>query len=216
VFTARVSNFWTESRFQPEPDGFLSSLAGADVQGESETTRFGRDDSSAAPEPENLSAPVDEQAPAAQAASVTPEAEPQVRMPEVTTAQQAPAPRPVSMPEGRSPYISSTQMSGGLAHVEGFESLQSIVAARPNDQGARIALAVAYTQAGHLEHALYEYRRLLQLRDISAPMLHMLDEQLVDVAEQADGMARFHQLRGDLYMKQGRFQDAIEEYNRVK
>jgi tetratricopeptide (TPR) repeat protein len=87
---------------------------------------------------------------------------------------------------------------------------------KPDDLGARMALAVAYAQAGYMEHALHEYGRLLKNRHVPAPMLQLVSDLLSDVEDEASGSIRFHQTRGDLYMKQGRYQEAIEEYNKIK
>jgi cytochrome c-type biogenesis protein CcmH/NrfG len=105
--------------------------------------------------------------------------------------------------------------SGPLPAPQGFQHLEDIVATRPNDAGALMALAVAYRQGGHLEHAMYQFKRLLKIQQVPAPMLQMVEDQLSDMEADVAGVPRFHQLRGELFMKQGRFQDAIEEYNRV-
>jgi hypothetical protein len=120
-----------------------------------------------------------------------------------------PASANVSLP------LNSSILSGPLPELQGFHQLQELLAGKPDDLGAHLALAVAYSQSGHLDHALYEYRQLLKRRQVPVPMLQMIEEQLSDLEEEAGSQARFHQVRGDLYMKQGRYQEAIEEYNKL-
>lgn len=114
------------------------------------------------------------------------------------------------------PVLSPSMTSGPLGKVTGFDDLEQMVAARPGEVGTHMALAVAYAQAGHTEHALNEYKRILNNRKVPPPMLQIISDQLDEMESEADGFARFHQLRGDLYMKQGRFEEAIEEYNKIQ
>lgn len=128
----------------------------------------------------------------------------------------APAPAPASAPVPQTAAGSPTgATSGPLPSLPDFQQMEQIVASRPNDPGAHMALAVAYSQSGHVEHAMNQFKWLLKLRQVPAPILQMVEEQLTDMESEASSFPRFHQVRGDLYMKQGRFQDAIEEYNRV-
>jgi pentatricopeptide repeat protein len=108
-------------------------------------------------------------------------------------------------------------LSGPLPVLEGFEELHELVTYNPEDMGAHMALAAAYTQAGELDAALRVYRRMLKKRNkVPAYMLQIIAEELADFEDEFGDKPRFHQVRGDLYMKQGRFREAVEEYNKIK
>jgi hypothetical protein len=113
------------------------------------------------------------------------------------------------------PSRNDMMMSGPLPTLDGFDELQAMVATNPNDIGAHMALALAYTQVGDLDTALRVYRRILKKRKISPGVLQLIIEELADFEAEATGRAHFHQVRGDLYMKQGRFQEAVQEYNKI-
>lgn len=142
--------------------------------------------------------------------------EPQRMGEKVSTATLTPVPSHAEPPTQSQEQPAGGFTSGPLPPLEGFHHLQEIVASRPTDIGARMALAVAYTQAGHVDHALYEFRRILQNRNVPIPMLGFIEDQINELEIDPASAARFHQLRGDLYMKQGRYQEAIEEYNLIK
>ena len=93
-------------------------------------------------------------------------------------------PEPASTATDPAVAPSSTN-SGPLSRIEGLETLQEIVAKKPGDIGAHMALAVAYAQAGHTDHAMYEYHRLLQQRQIPAPMLQLISDQVADMESEA-------------------------------
>jgi tetratricopeptide (TPR) repeat protein len=50
---------------------------------------------------------------------------------------------------------------------------------------------------------------------MSPAMLDVIAEELSDIEAEASNLPRFHQVLGDLYMKQGRYQEAIDEYNKI-
>src|SRR5439155_22558630 len=106
--------------------------------------------------------------------------------------------------------------TGPLPTVAGFEHLEVMVKDKPDDLGAHMALAVAYAQAGYMEHAMHEYGRLLKNRHVPPPMLQLISDLLSDVEDEATGSVRFHQARGYRYIKQDRYTDANEEYNKKK
>jgi Tetratricopeptide repeat len=124
--------------------------------------------------------------------------------------------RDLQPPVARDTQPGALSATGPLPMVQGFEQLEKMVKEKPDDLGAHMALAVAYAQAGYMEHAMHEYGRLLKNRQVPAPMLQLISDLLSDVEDEATGSVRFHQARGDLYMKQGRYQEAIEEYNKIK
>lgn len=111
---------------------------------------------------------------------------------------------------------SDVNTSGPLPMIDGFEELREIVSRNPGDIGAHLALARAYTQVNDLDGALRVYRRILKKRVVSSSILDMIEDELGEVEAEAGGTPRFHQIRGDLLMKQGRFQDAIAEYNKIR
>jgi predicted negative regulator of RcsB-dependent stress response len=43
----------------------------------------------------------------------------------------------------------------------------------------------------------------------------MVDEELEELKGSAGEMPRYHQVRGDLFLKLGRHREAIDEYNKV-
>lgn len=127
---------------------------------------------------------------------------------------QEEAPQQVDMPKvgaGRSMYT-----SGPLPELAGFEELRQLVEQNPDDIGAHMALAAGYSQLGDLDTTLRVYRRVLRRRNIPAMFLSLIAEELNDYERELQGNAHFHQVRGDLYMKQGRHQEAIGEYNKIK
>ena len=126
---------------------------------------------------------------------------------------QQEAPQQVEMPkvgDGRSMYT-----SGPLPELEGFEALRQLVEENPDDVGAHMALAAGYSQLGDLNTTLRVYRRVLRRRNIPAMFLSLIAEELNDYEREMQGNAHYHQARGDLYMKQGRHQEAIQEYNKI-
>lgn len=127
----------------------------------------------------------------------------------------APSPEPASSASARN-SAPLTVGTGPLEALQGFQDLEAIIASKPEDLGAHMALAVAYAQAGYLDHSMYEYRRLLQNRHVPTSMLQMIADQLADLEDEAGNLVRYHQALGDLYMKQGRHPEAIEEYNKIK
>ncbi len=105
--------------------------------------------------------------------------------------------------------------SGPLPELEGFESLRMLVDNNPDDIGAHIALAAAYTQLGDPDTALRVYHRVLKKRAVSDSILRLITEELNDYEAELQGNAKYHQVRGDLYTRQGRHQEAIREYNKI-
>jgi hypothetical protein len=113
------------------------------------------------------------------------------------------------------PSRNDMMMSGPLPALDGFDALQTAVTANPADIGAHMALAAAYTQMGDLDTALRVYHRILKKRTVSSAILQLIIEELSDFETEATGRSHYHQVRGDLYMRQGRFQEAVQEYNKI-
>jgi len=112
-------------------------------------------------------------------------------------------------------FPTSVLASGPLPSLDGFEELLALVAANPTDVGAHMALASAYAQVGDIDTQLRVYRRVLKKPGVSNKILRLIAEELSDYEADLSGHPHFHQVRGDLYMKQNRFQEAIEEYNKI-
>ncbi len=131
--------------------------------------------------------------------------------------QSRPEPQPQDQPSvAATPKLASELvLSGPLPEIEGFDELKTLVDNNPNDIGSHMALAAAYTQLGDLDTALRVYRRVLKKRIIPPTFLRLIQEELNDFSSELTGNAHYHQVRGDLYMKQGRHHEAIEEYNKI-
>ncbi len=105
--------------------------------------------------------------------------------------------------------------SGPLPSLEGFDDLNSWIDRYPQDMGAHLALASAYTQAGDIDTALRIYRRMLRKSYVSENVLRMVQDELADLEDLAHQYPRYHQVRGDLLVRQGQRTEAIDEYNKL-
>ncbi|MCL4459327.1 MAG: tetratricopeptide repeat protein [Chloroflexi bacterium] len=84
------------------------------------------------------------------------------------------------------------------------------VRADPNDYAARLALGNAYQQLGQVDLAIEEYRQVIK----GAPYLvEAVVDNLKWLIYSRPDHAESHRTLGDAYMKVGRFQQAVEEYN---
>jgi pentatricopeptide repeat protein len=99
--------------------------------------------------------------------------------------------------------------------MDGLRDLQEMASREPNNLGAFVALAVAYSQSGQLEQALRLYRRMLGKRNASPSLWQVVAERLSDLELDAAGNAQYHMARGDLLIRQGRMREAVEEYNKI-
>ena len=106
-------------------------------------------------------------------------------------------------------------VSGPLPVLTGYEDLVELMEKNPQDVGSYMAMATAYVNSGEFESALRVYRRLIKRPGVSATMLNMVDEELEELKGSAGEMPRYHQVRGDLFLKLGRHREAIDEYNKV-
>ena len=79
-----------------------------------------------------------------------------------------------------------------------------------------MAFAAAYAQGGVYYSSLRVYRLLLKSPYITAFVLDVIGEDLDALEGVAAPVPRFHLVRGDLYMKQHRYNEAIEEYNKIQ
>jgi hypothetical protein len=112
-------------------------------------------------------------------------------------------------------FPTANLQSGPLPELEGFDHLRQYVLTHTDDLGAYMALASAYAQMGDLVTELRVYRRVLRRPNVSTNLMRLIAEELSDCESEMTGQPQFHQVRGDLYMKQGRFQEAIAEYNKI-
>lgn len=86
--------------------------------------------------------------------------------------------------------------------------------AQPDNHAMRLALARMSEQRGDRDRALEQYRQLIR----QAALLEPVVEDLRELAgNEGDGalQRRLHRLLGDAYMKQERFEEAMDEYSRT-
>ncbi len=105
--------------------------------------------------------------------------------------------------------------SGPLPALESYGELQELAQDNPDDISTHMALATAYTQSGEIDAALRVYRRILKKQSVTPAILQMIADELGDLEPEMSGHPRYHQVLGDLLMKQGLYQDAIKEYNKI-
>jgi len=92
---------------------------------------------------------------------------------------------------------------GPLAEAE------HLVAMRPDDTEARLALAGLYAEAGRPSDAAAQYRLLLRM---DAALLPALVEPIEHLANAYGDDPHAGRLLGDLYMRQGRYNQAMAVY----
>jgi pentatricopeptide repeat protein len=131
-------------------------------------------------------------------------------------ATRGPGPQ-VSFDQGspKMPAPGDIMASGPLPVLHGFEDLTAWIERYPNDMGAHLALASAYTQAGDVDTGLRVYRRMLRKPYVSENILAMIQDELHDLEDQAHHYPRYYQVRGDLLVRQGHRREAIDEYNKL-
>jgi tetratricopeptide (TPR) repeat protein len=78
----------------------------------------------------------------------------------------------------------------------------------PRDQGARLALARAYSQAGDLDQAMEHYELMLSF----GSMVEEVRDDLESTAESAPDHLPTHELLADAYMRTGELQKALDKY----
>jgi len=122
---------------------------------------------------------------------------------------------PVQEQAPKMPAPGDIMASGPLPVLHGFEDLTAWIERYPNDMGAHLALASAYTQAGEVDTALRVYRRMLRKPYVSDNILNMIQDELHDLEDQAHQYPRYYQVRGDLLVRQGHRREAIDEYNKL-
>jgi pentatricopeptide repeat protein len=225
VFRARVARGpWAESAelanaaaAQPSP-----AAAGGDVQAvETQAAATAPEAAPPAPPQESTAATAQPSTSVLQTTplSATPPQSPWEQIAASVTAEDSTAPAgPKVEFEDTPPRVAARgdiTTSGPLPSLDGFEDLHEWIQMNPHDTGAHIALASAYTQAGDVESALRLYRRMLRKPNVSETVMRMIEDELIDMAPEADHIARFHQVRGDLYLRQGRHREAIEEFNKL-
>lgn len=111
--------------------------------------------------------------------------------------------------------IANTIATSPIPLIDGLRDLQEMASREPNNLGALVGLAVAYSQSGQLDQALRLYRRMLGRRNATPGLWQIVAERLSDLEIDAAGSAQYHMARGDLFMRQGRMREAVEEYNRI-
>ncbi len=82
----------------------------------------------------------------------------------------------------------------------------------PQNNGLRLSVARAGGQLGMAEFALLQYRYLIKQNT----MLDQIEDDLQDLildAEDRQVLRRLHRALGDVYTKQGRLAEAMDEYS---
>ncbi|HET9492710.1 MAG TPA: hypothetical protein VFR15_00600 [Chloroflexia bacterium] len=118
-------------------------------------------------------------------------------------------------PAFQMPRPGDTTVSGPLPALTGYEDLVELMEKNPEDIGSYMAMATAYVNSGEFESALRVYRRMIKRPGVSATLLNMVDEELEELGATAGDLPRYHQVRGDLFLKLGRHREAIDEYNKL-
>ena len=122
--------------------------------------------------------------------------------------------RTPAMPGGSRPLAPATVKSARPIprQTEQLATLNSMVAAQPDNHFARLTLAVAYVSAHQPDQALTEYRRLIKE---SEELLPEVVERLKEMIADGEAPSRTHRVLGDAYMKLGQFYLAKAEFQRA-
>ncbi|MDP9309362.1 MAG: tetratricopeptide repeat protein [Chloroflexota bacterium] len=139
-------------------------------------------------------------------------------------ADAAPQTLPTMLPEGAQPLAATAEAPVGASSSPAFDAadnsdvdgglaaIQAQLAADPENDTMRFAVARMSQSMGHLNHALEQYKTLIK----RGRLLDEVVEDLQDtIAENDDPqtLRRLHRLLGDAYMKQNRLREAMDEYS---
>lgn len=83
---------------------------------------------------------------------------------------------------------------------------------QPDNHALRLAIARMSEQKGDVERAIEQYKQLIKHDALLAPLTEDLEEMIAGDYDRAM-LRRLHRLLGDAYMKQDRFQEAMDEYS---
>jgi len=153
--------------------------------------------------------PVEEAAPAEEPAPV----EELVPVEEVTPAEEpAPVEEPTPVEERFAPLEPPAIPTRERLAPDVLQDYVEGLLVEPNDYYARLIVASAYQDAGKHDLALEHYETIIQ----SAPSLpEQVVANLEDIVRTVPNSEKAHQLLGDAYLKQGRHDDAIAQYNQA-
>ena len=143
-------------------------------------------------------------APALQPVS-QPMAPPTTSVPTAGPSVTAPAVRP-------QPVVSRPSVTPSTSGATDLQRYQAQLQADPDNDTLRLAIARMSEQTGALEQALSEYKHLLRRGALVDPVADDLQELLAAHTDPAM-LRRLHRLLGDAYMKQDRFNEAMDEYS---
>ncbi len=86
------------------------------------------------------------------------------------------------------------------------------IAAQPESHAMRLAIARMSEQRNDIERALEQYKQLIRRNALLDPVVEDLEELTMGEHDRPL-LRRIHRLLGDAYMKQDRFQDAMDQYS---
>lgn len=141
-----------------------------------------------------------------------------IAAPQVTTQPAAtPAPEPVAAQQATT-QPTQPQFTPQPASVNGgttseptqIDSYLKLVKSDPRNLLANIDLAEAYYQQGQYNQAITYYTGAIRVADKGT--LDQLATRLQSILQQPGANPRFHRVLGDVYMKQGQFNVALNEY----
>ena len=131
-------------------------------------------------------------APIAEAAPTEPPAEPAVAV----SQRGAPSP-PVGPPTTSNDVL---------------DNYLSLLEADPQNYALRLSVARVGGQIGMTDLAMQQYKQLIKQNELLDEVMDDLNDLISDIDDR-QVLQRLHRLLGDIYSKQGRFREAIEEYS---
>jgi tetratricopeptide (TPR) repeat protein len=137
-----------------------------------------------------------------------------LELPPVTSPPVTPppvTPPPVTPPQPVASKAASA-IETVLSDIPGLETFESQLSTDPTNHSLRLALARMVTQAGAFQVAAKHYRQLIKQGAMLDDIVEDLQFQIED-ENQPESLRQMHRLLGDVYSKQGRFQEAMVEYN---
>src|SRR5262249_45742621 len=134
-----------------------------------------------------------------------------------TAAQPAPRTPPARSVDRSEPAVAprSTQPATAPAASASNEMLEGFLGqleADPQNYALRLSVARVGGQIGMTDFAMQQYKQLIKRNEL----LDDVRDDLTDLISDADDqqtLQRLHRLLGDVYSKQGRFREAIDEYS---
>ncbi len=128
--------------------------------------------------------------------------------PETATFQPVPSQQPVAQPVSSQPAAQS--IANGQSKPQTLENYLQLVKNNPRDVAANLELADAYYQQGQYNQSITYYTGAIKAAD--KPALEQLAGRLRGIVKASGASPRFHHVLGDVYMKQGQANLALNEY----